>query len=120
MRALSRHIARTYAKNGEAIHAAKRWALDEREFAADEHACGRLPAKLPLGAIVATATLMGCRFTQDVREQIGEIERLYGNYEDGRYAWFLSDVVALPVPIPFRGAQGFFDVPDELLSSPSP
>jgi hypothetical protein len=110
----TRHWATRYT-GPIAIHAAKRWTAAEREFAAVEKALGRLPVRLPLGAIVATATLMGCRLTQDVRHQLGSIERLYGNYEDGRYAWFLSDIVALPEPIGYRGAQGLFNVPDELL-----
>jgi len=98
-----------------AIHAAKRWGPDECEFAIAEHALGRLPKRIPLGAIVATATLLGCRRTEDVEHQVGAIERIYGNYTAGRFAWFLSDIVALDEPIPFKGAQGFFNVPDELL-----
>lgn len=99
-----------------AIHAAKRWAAAEREFATVEHTLGRLPPRLPLGAFVATARLIGCRFTADVRHQLGTIERMYGDYSDGRYAWFLTDVVALPEPVPYIGRQGFFNVPDELLA----
>jgi len=98
-----------------AIHAAKRWGPDERNFASMEQMMGRLPKEIPLGAIVATCTLMGCRRTEDVEHQITAIERIYGNYTPGRFAWFLTDIVALPEPIPFKGAQGFFNVPDELL-----
>jgi len=76
----------------------------------------RLPKEIPLGCIVATCTLMGCRRTEDVVHQITEIERIYGNYEIGRFAWFLTDIVALPEAIPFKGHQGFFHVPDELLA----
>jgi len=112
----TRHWATRYT-GPIAIHAAKRWTTAEREFAAVERALGRLPARLPLGAIVATARLMGCRFTHDVRHQLGTIERLYGDYSDGRYAWFLTDVVALDEPIGYRGAQGLFNVPDELLQA---
>jgi activating signal cointegrator 1 len=114
----TRHWATRYT-GPIAIHAAKRWTAAEREFAAVEHGLGRLPKRLPLGAIVATARLMGCRFTQDVRHQLGTIERLYGDYSDGRYAWFLTDVVALPEPVGYRGSQGLFDIPDDLLSSVS-
>lgn len=99
-----------------AIHAAKRLTAGQREFASVEHTLGRLPEHIPLGAIVATATLMGCRRTEDVAHQLDYVERLYGNYADGRFAWFLTDIVALPEPIPYKGAQRFFNVPDDLLA----
>lgn len=99
-----------------AIHAAKRWGPQEREFASIEHALGRLPKRIPLGAIVATATLVECRRTEDVVQSLGAIERMYGNYSPGRFAWVLADVVALQTPIAFRGAQGFFNVPDDIFA----
>ena len=39
-----------------------------------------------------------------------------GNYDLGRYVWIFKNVRALTEPIPFKGAQGFFNVPDELLA----
>ena len=98
-----------------AIHAAKRYDKEQSFFAETERAAGRLPARIPLGAIVATATLMGCRRTEDVVHQLSSIEQIYGDYEPGRFAWFLSDIVALDEPIPYKGAQGFFNIPDELV-----
>ena len=106
-----------------AIHAAKHWTKAEKEFAGVEHALGRLPARLPFGAIVATCTLIGCRFTEDVERQVSAIERIYGNYSAGRFAWFLDNIIALPEPIPFKGAQGFFNVPDDIVggtTTPAP
>lgn len=43
-------------------------------------------------------------------------ERAFGDYSDGRYGWLTSRVVRLPEPIPFRGAQGLFDIPDDLVA----
>lgn len=97
------------------IHAAKRWTPAEREFALTEYEGGRLPEHLPLGALVATCTLIGCRRTEDVSHQLGWLERMYGNYDAGRFAWFLTDIKPLPEPIPYRGCQGFFNVPDDVL-----
>lgn len=97
------------------IHAAKRWTKAEREFAAAEYTLGRLPKRIPLGALVATCTLMGCRLTEDVAHQLGSIERMYGDYTPGRFAWFLADIQPLPEPIEYSGHQGFFNVPEELI-----
>lgn len=98
-----------------AIHAARRWGREQREFAAVEHSLGRLPQRLPFGAIVAVAILDDCRPTWEMKQTVGAVERIYGDYTDGRFGWQLVNVLALPYPIPYRGAQGFFNVPDELL-----
>jgi activating signal cointegrator 1 len=85
---------------------------------------------LPFGAIVAVCILMDCRptgsFTQheldDLRLPEGESEHLYswterqmGNFGLDRWGWILSDIKQVDPPIPFKGQQGLFNVPDELL-----
>lgn len=85
---------------------------------------------LPFGAIVATCNLVDCRpsesFTQAElhtrRFQEGKTDEHYswnegmmGNFELGRFGWVLSDIKPTRWPIPFKGGQGFFNVPDELL-----
>jgi hypothetical protein len=118
----TRHWSTSY-RGPLAIHAARRWTAEEREFAAVEHTLGRLPARLPLGAFVAVATLVDIRPTEELYSHIGAIERLYGNYEPGRFGWLLEDIRPLPAPIGFKGHQGLFNVPDELLggdASPVP
>lgn len=49
--------------------------------------------------------------------QITHKELAFGDYSTGRFAWLLADVKPLPTPIPFKGAQGLFNVPDEVFSS---
>lgn len=98
-----------------AIHAAKRWHAEQQQFAATEVALGRLPQRLPFGAIIGVVELLGWRFAEDVAAQITAIERMYGNYDAGRFAWLLANARALPEPIPFKGHQSFFEVPDDLL-----
>lgn len=100
-----------------AIHAAKRWTADERDTAAmfAELYDLRL-ATPPLGAIVATARLVRCDRSEAIlRRGITEMEEAFGNYGPGRYGWILDDIAMLSDPVPFRGSQGFFEVPDELL-----
>ena len=87
-----------------AIHAAKGFPADARAFAEEERALGRVPAQLPLGAVVATARLVAVRPTFDVAPELMGLELRLGNYARGRFAWLLEDVVALPEPIPAKGA----------------
>lgn len=102
-----------------AIHAAKRgselWLLEEWPFSEYDL------EPLPLGAIVATAVIARC--TEITELGAAELEHehpheyAFGNYEPGRFAWVLRDVERLAEPIPFRGAQGFFDVPAALVDA---
>jgi len=43
-------------------------------------------------------------------------ERMLGNYSAGRYGWVLDNVRVLKEPLPCRGRQGLFNVPDELIT----
>jgi activating signal cointegrator 1 len=98
-----------------AIHAAKgfpRWAKD---FAQEEQDAGRLPkGQLPLGSIVCLAELIECRQAETVDKEIGDIERSYGDYSDGRFAFKLINVRPLAEPVLWRGALGFWSVEWEL------
>ena len=111
----TRHWSTAY-RGPLAIHAAKRFGPEEREFASEERALGRLPARLPFGAIVAVCSLTAIRATQDLELTVGAIERLYGNYAWGRFGWVLEDVRPLPSPIPCVGRQGLFEVADHLFA----
>lgn len=97
------------------IHAAKRWEPDQKRFADSELTLGRLPQHLPLGALVAVVNLVDCRRIDNASMEISALERSYGDYTDGRWAWQLSNVVAFNEPIPWRGEQGLFDVPSDLI-----
>lgn len=108
------------------IHAAKkiltvgeRWNLGPIFWQAVEEHLDRATFEYPYGCIVATARLVNCvcfpACAQLVEVATRPNERIFGDCSAGRYAWILEDVVALPAPISFRGAQGLFDVPDELL-----
>jgi hypothetical protein len=85
---------------------------------------------LPFGAVIAVADLMACRPTDSftvaeldsARRPAGERPTLYdwterhmGDFSPGRFGWVLSNVRAFKTPIPFRGRQQLFDVPDELV-----
>lgn len=128
-----------------AIHASKRCVQSEiTHISAHWNWCGALRPVgltmggdedlkdlLPFGAIVAVGNLVDVRPTgrftveeiETVRYPFGEkegslygwTERQMGNYDLGRFGWVFDWVKPLKEPIPFKGAQGFFNVPDEVL-----
>jgi hypothetical protein len=99
-----------------AIHAAKRWQGEEREWAAELAEIYNAPllANPPLGAIVATGLLVRVARTEDLLPTISEQEEMFGNYGPNRFGWIFEDIVALPEPVACKGAQGWFEVPDDL------
>lgn len=67
------------------------------------------------GKCVATAELVDCRPTENL--DLTAMERAFGNYEPGRFAWILHNIRPLAKPFDFKGKQGFFPVPDELIEA---
>lgn len=68
------------------------------------------------GAIVATCTLADCVRVEEIHA--GLLDQRFPQLRDrahchGPWCWVLADVRPLPVPVPWRGAQGLFDIPDE-------
>ena len=98
------------------IHAAKTFPRVAQDFASVERALGRMPERVPLGAIVAVARLIIVRPTEELALEISAIEKLYGDYSDGRFGWVLDNVRAFKEPIGYRGSQGLFDVPDSVVA----
>lgn len=97
------------------IHAAKHRDPMQREFTESEQAIGRLPMIIPFGAIVAICELVDVRPTHALGRKVSATERLYGDYAPGRFGWLLDNVRAFDEPIPYRGRQALFDVPDEMV-----
>ena len=64
--------------------------------------------ELPTGVIVATCTLV--RIIRIYPDNVPPAPEFYfGDYTAGRWAWHLSDVVALAKPIPARGSLGLWE-----------
>lgn len=97
------------------IHAAKHWDMESyhdfyMKFFPMFAAFGITSHKqLPFGAAICMCTLADCLSTSQVIRVIGETEKLCGNYQPGRYAWKLTDIVPFDAPVPYRGEQGFFE-----------
>jgi len=59
---------------------------------------------LPFGKVVCIVRLIGIEETNEMMlERISDRERLFGNYEAGRYAWHLEMVEVVEPPIPAKG-----------------
>ena len=117
-----------------AIHAAKRRIKGElRDFDMDPEwsaalgILGHLEDELPFGAIVAICYLFDCLRTEWVAPEVldtlhrregwsaGWTERTMGDFTPGRYGWILNNITPLKKPLPYKGMQGFFNVPDQWL-----
>lgn len=64
---------------------------------------------LPCGALIGTAVLEASIPTETL-----VAPGPFGDFSPGRFAWRMGDHLPLAEPIPFRGMQGFFDVPSAL------
>ncbi len=69
---------------------------------------------LPYGAIVAVVELVDCIHTEDVSVDVFRAEWDFGDYGPGRFAWITQNPRRVG-PIPWHGAQGLFEIPDEVL-----
>jgi hypothetical protein len=68
--------------------------------------------EMAFGAVVATAKLLNCVTLESI--MLGRYDDIYPWAKDhmhaeGPWCWILGEVVALPEPIPARGAQGLWD-----------
>lgn len=101
-----------------AIHAAKKFDdvikayCEQDPFKMVLQANGYTTTNLPLVAIVK---IIDVKRTEKVREFLNPNEKAFGNYGDDRYAWQLELVKRLEKPIPMNGAQGLFNVADDLI-----
>ena len=110
---------RTDYRGPIAIHAAKGWTADDRDFAADLIARGVIPLLdgMPRGCVVAIAWLWDVIPTEKVPQAALDREGEYGDYSPGRWAWGFRHIETLTEPRPARGALGLWDLCDPILES---
>ena len=75
----------------------------------EERSLGRLPSRIPRGAVIAVVRLVDVRPTVEVAMEISALERRYGDYGPGRYAWLFDDVEQFLEPIAASGSLGLWD-----------
>lgn len=75
----------------------------DRDDRCGQHVDGVLRS-LPYGKVLCIVRLMGVEETSGMmRESLPQRELIFGNYEDGRYAWYLQIVEVFETPIPAKG-----------------
>ena len=112
-----------------AIHAAKGFPADARDFLYAKivlellapYFSAEIPLdkQLPRGCMVATCSIedilpmesTGCLagIFENYPELDTEQERAFGNYDTGRWAWVLTNIKPLKVPLPVTGALGLWN-----------
>lgn len=103
------------------VHAAKRFEKDFdqgdpfREILDDEYG-GHWGIDLPTGALVGKVDIIGC-FPTETLVGLEPDDRECGDFHAGRYGWRRGAFELFARPIPYRGAQGLFDVPESALPS---
>ncbi len=70
--------------------------------------------RVDYGAAIAVCELVDVRRVEDVYDDLSFMERRFGDYSPGRYAWQLADVRRFLLPIPARGALGLWTPPIEV------
>lgn len=58
---------------------------------------------LPRGSVLCIVRLVSIEETAIARELLDQRELIFGNYEDGRYAWYFEMLERLEQPIPAKG-----------------
>lgn len=66
---------------------------------------------LPLGAVLCIVNLVAIEETSAVRETLSDQELCFGNYDNGRYAWFFKMVALFDEPIPAKGNRLLWNWP---------
>jgi len=70
---------------------------------------------LPYGCILGVVKLVSIEETSRVREILCQRERIFGNFEDGRYAWNLELVERFEIPVPAKGQRLLWNWDRELV-----
>jgi hypothetical protein len=107
-----------------AIHASKAFRDEDRMLAIQTKAfyqsLSRLgfdnTSDLPLGSIVGVGSLVEMQPCVAIVKTLSDKELEFGNYSMGRWAWMFVDLCMFQKPIPCRGRQGLWNVPDNLLT----
>lgn len=95
------------------VHAAKRFEKrvdDDLKEILDDEFGGHWAMDLPTGAIIGAVQIIACWSTNKYDPRHDD-DLACGDWTEGRYAWERANkVIKFPVPIPYRGRQGLFEI----------
>lgn len=102
-----------------AVHAAKKLVSDcgeDLDLIVIEHFGAHWRTTLPRGALIGAVRLVRCSDTDamPIGPQSTD-DYQCGDFSRGRYAWERAAFHVFPEPIPYRGMQSMFEVPDDIL-----
>jgi hypothetical protein len=105
------------------VHAAKCFANafdldDPLRLILDDEFGGDWARELPTGALIGMVKVVDCLPTQTLvgDAAASDDDRACGDFAPGRFAWKRGEFRVFDRAIPYRGAQGFFNVPDDLIA----
>lgn len=102
------------------VHAGKK-QVNDCGADLDELVCDQFGSlwrlELPRGALVGAVRIIACESTLGMCvEKHEQDDLLCGDFSPGRFAWRRAEYRVFSSPIQYRGAQGFFDVPEAVVS----
>lgn len=102
------------------IHAGKSRDWLELDIGGERDIYNIRLSDMAFGAIVGRASLTECLSIDQIK-RLAEMRPFYQRlleheHTNGPFCFVLNDIVKFETPIPYRGAQGFFDVPAELVA----
>lgn len=103
------------------VHAAKRFEKDhppEMARLLREEFGPEWFKAIPTGALIGMVNVADCFTSEDMVsgcQPLTPDDYICGNYDIGRFAFRRTELKLFKQPIPYRGRQKIFNVPDELL-----
>lgn len=67
------------------------------------------PESFQLGVVKATVDLIDVLPVRNVRDKLTKLERAFGDYSPGRFAWILANPKVLEHPVAAKGALGLWE-----------
>ena len=100
------------------LHAGKFWEEEEINEDIDDIA-SIVGNQIPEMFCPKDVIISGCGSIVGKVDIVGCVQQSESRWFFGKYGFQLANPVAFPQPVPFKGALGFFDVPDALLRESS-
>lgn len=91
----------------------RHWLEANGERFGSRYSVGQLLDHLPHGKVLGVVDLKGCLPTWTL-DSLSDQERLFGNFEAGRFGWATDNLRRLKTPVPVVGRQFLFNLPPDV------